>query len=222
MHRVCYLFREAQDNERQDFTVSYSLLAGEWAFFHGYIPDHYIIARDQLYSLKDNEIYKHNTGPFGQYYESTPESFFIDLVVTNQKEEILAALQWISEVLDAQGKDKEHITFTHVTVWNNYQCSGRVPLDNAFLDLSYKTHRKSKGVWNFNDFRNAVINNEGAFLKDIFNDFAVDESKLNMNLPWYEKQLMTDDHFIVRLEYDNTQDYNIILHRHGAIMDKSM
>jgi hypothetical protein len=219
---TCYLFREAQDSVREDFTASYSLLAGDWVFFHGYTPDHYIVARDQLYTLKDNELYKHNAGAYGMYYKNTPEPFFIDIVVTNRKEEILAALQWVTEVLDANNKDKEHLTFTHVTVWNNYQCSGRVLLDNVFKDLSYATHRKSKGVWNFNDFRNVVTNNEESFLKDIFNDYSVDTTKISTTLPWYEKQLLMDDHFVIRLEYDNTQNYNIILHQHGAIMDKSM
>lgn len=218
---ICYLFKEPTESLREDFTCSYSLLVGDWVFFHGYIPDKYIQTRDQLYSLKDNELYKHNVGPYGRFYGTNPESFYIDLVVTDNKESILSSLQWVTEVLDSNGKDKEHLTFTHVTIWNNYQCSGRIPTAQAFKDLSYSTMRKSRGVWNFNDFRDVVKNNEDGFLKDIFNDFAVDTTKIDVNLPWYKRQLLMDDHFLIRLEYDNTQDYNIILHQVGATMNNS-
>jgi hypothetical protein len=218
---TCYLFREPTDNTREDFTCSYSLLVGDWVFFHGYIPDKYVVTRDQLYSLKNNQLYKHNKGPFGVYYSTTPQSFFIDLVVTERKETILASLQWVTEVLDAAGKDKEHLTFTHVTIWNNYQCSGRVPVSKIFRNLSNQTSRKTKGTWNFNDFRDVLKNNEDGFLKSIFEDFAVDTTKIDVNLPWYERQLLVDDHFIIRLEYDNTENYNIILHQVGATMNNS-
>lgn len=219
---VCYLFRDIQDGVREDFTASYSQLLGDWVFFHGYHPDHYIITRDQLFTMKDNEFYKHNAGPYGQFYGASPESFFVDLVITDQKESILSSLQWISEVLDASGKDKEHSTFTHVTVWNNYQCTGRITLDNLFLNLQSITSRKSKGAWNFNDLRDIVIDNEQSFLKGIFEDYAVDITKINVNLPWYSKQLLQDDHFVVRLEYDNTENLNILLHRTGALLDKTL
>jgi hypothetical protein len=217
---VCYLFRDIQDGEREDFTCSYSQLVGDWVFFHGYIPDHYIITRDQLFTIKDNQIYKHNAGPHGQYYGDA-QPFFVDIIVTDQKEAILSSLQWVTEVLDSNGKDKEHKTFTHVTVWNNFQCTGRIPLA-AYSGMKSETSRKTKGVWNFNDLRNALIDNEDSFLQTIFEDYAVDTTKINVNLPWYSKQLMQDDHFVVRLEYDNTEDLNILLHHTGALLDKTL
>jgi hypothetical protein len=219
---ICYLFRDIQDGIDESFTASYSHLVEDWVFFHGYIPDGYIQTRDKLFTLKDNELYQHNSGPYGKFYGATPESFFVDIVVSEQKESILSALQWVTEVLDPQEKDKEHKTFTHITVWNNYQCTGRIALSDVFLDLQNVSNRKSKGAWNFNDIRSVVVNNEESFLKTIFEDFTVDPTKINVNLPWYEKQLMMDDHFIVRFEYDNQEDLNIILHQSGALLDKTM
>jgi hypothetical protein len=220
---VCYLFKDIQDGVKENITASYSQIVGDWVFFHGYHPDHYIFTRNQLFTIKDNVFYKHNAGPRGVYYNPTEvQPFFVDLVVTEQKEGILSALQWLSEVLDPSGKDKEHLTFTHITIWNNYQCTGKITLDNAFSNLQYDTHRKTKGAWNYNDIRDIVVDNESPFLKTIFEDYAVDLTKINVNLPWYRKQLLQDDHFIVRLEYDNTADQDILLHQLGASLDKTL
>jgi hypothetical protein len=219
---VCHLFRQAQDIVHQDFTASYSIVVGDWAFFHDYIADDYITMRNRLFSVKNNSVFEHNKGPYGMYYTQTPKSFFIDLVVTEQRETLLSALQWLSEVLDSTGKEREHMTFTHITVWNNTQCTGRIPATSAFKNLQYDHMRKSRGVWNFNSLRDIVKDNDTAFLLDLFRDFAVDNAKVDVNLPWYRKGLLRDDHFIVRLEFDNTQNYNIILHQLGALMDKPL
>lgn len=219
---VCHLFREAQDTYREDFTASYSLIVGDWVFFHDYIPDDYITTRNRLYSVKNNRFYEHNAGPHGVYYDPEPKPFFVDLVVTENKETLLSALQWVTEVIDNTGKDRETMTFTHITVWNNYQCTGRIPASSAFRNLGYAHMRKSRGVWNFNSLRDIVKDNETSFLLDLFRDFAVDSTKVDVNLPWYRKALLRDDHFVVRLEFDNTQDMSILLHQVGALMDKPM
>lgn len=219
---TCHLFRKAQDTVQQSFTASYSLAVGDWTFFHDYIADDYITTRNKLLSVKNNSIFEHNIGPHGMYYDTTPKSFFVDVVVTEQKETILSALQWITEVLDATGKDREHVTFTHVTVWNNNQCTGRIAAATAFKNLQYDHMRKTRGAWSFNSLRDIVKDNDTAFLFDLFGDYAVDSTKVDVNLPWYRKALLRDDHFVVRLEFDNVQDYNILLHQVGALMDKPL
>jgi hypothetical protein len=218
---VCYLFRDIQDGVREDFTVSYSAALSDWVFFHTYKPDFYLESRNQLYTIKDNAIYKHNSGPFGKFYEEVPSSFFIDVVLTEGKETLLAAVQWVTEVLTASGKDQEHFTFTHVTAWNNYQCTGRLTTESAFKDLSYESMRKSKGAWSFNLLRDALKNNDDEFLDTLFNNFAVKTSQLAVNLPWYKRQLLQDDHFVVRLEFDNILDLQINLMDVGASMDNT-
>lgn len=219
---VCYLFKDIQDGVKEYITASYAHLVGDWVFFHGYHPDHYILTRDQLFTIKDNVFYKHNAGPRGKYYTDEVQPFMVDIVVTEQREAILSSLQWLSEVLDSSGKDKEQQTFTHITIWNNYQCTGKILLDTAFHNLQSQTSRKTKGAWNYNDIRDIVVNNDSPFLKTIFEDYAVDLTKINVALPWYRKQLLQDDHFIVRLEYDNTADQDILLHQLGALLDKTM
>jgi len=219
---VCHLFKEATDVTRQDFTASYSMMLGEWTFFHDYIADDFITARNGLYGVKHNSIFQHNVGPYGKYYDDTVHPFFVDVVVTEGSESLLSALQWVSEVIDSTGKDREDVTFSHITVWNNYQCTGRIPAASAFKDLQYAHMRRSHGVWNFNELRDVVKNNDSQFLLDLFRDYAVDPNAINVNLPWYRKAILRDDHFVVRLEFDNTQNYNILLHQLGALMDKPL
>lgn len=216
---VCMAFSEISGVRRENITVSYSPVAENWVFFHGYHPDQYIEDRNQLLTVKNNQLYKHNAGPYGLFYEDEPQSFMVDLVLRAERESILSAVHWVSEILLA-GKDQELETFTHITIWNNNQCTGRIPLSTVMEDLEAQV-RKGKGAWSFNDFRDVVINHNLPFLKSIFEDYAVDETAIDVTLPWYEKELLVDDHFIVRLEFSNGTNNQILLHQYGATLDDS-
>ena len=216
---ACMLFSEVPDILPRHFTVSYSPIAENWVFFHGYYPNQYVQTRNQLYTVYGNRMYKHNAGPPGMYYGPDPLPFFVDLVVVARNESILSAIQWVTEVL-AGGKDQEHDTFTHITVWNNNQCTGRIQLSTVMEDLQVQT-RKSKGYWNFNSLRDIVADHGVQFLEDLLQDFAVKEDALDVTLPWYEKELLVDSHFIIRLEYDNTSAKKIVFHSYGATLDDS-
>lgn len=217
---ICYAFQDVEADQIVDesFTLSLSLRSKSWVFFHDYTPDFYFSDRSHLYSLKDSKIYRHHEGAPGVYYNSTPQSFFIDAIFPGEEEAILNSVSWITQVMGVDGAEKEFSTLTHITVWNSQQCSGRIAVTQLLSNLAYEG-RKTKGQWNLEDFRDMVATYGTAFLLDLFHNFAVDESALNTQKPWFDTDLLHDNWFCVRFEFDNTSADQCILH--GVDIDAS-
>jgi len=218
---VCYLFKDVEDMEDNSFTLSFSVEGGNWVFFHDFIPDFYFHTREKLQNLKDQKTYQHNEGDYGVYYgqgpgeESVVKPFFIDVVFNAGEELILETVNWVSSVLedssDASTVGSEWNTLTHISIWNSQQHTGRIALQDIFQDLQYDTSRNLNGEWSFNDFRNIVTTRGTQFLLDLFNDYAL-EPTMTSTKAWYEKELIQDKYIIVRFEFDNSLQKQLLLH----------
>lgn len=206
----CLLFKDVTDVIDQSFTLSFSVEGNNWVFFHDFIPDFYFHTREKIFNVKNQEMFEHNSGDYGKYYEDAPKSFFIDVVFKAGEDAILETVNWISTVLDNR-TDNEWDTLTHISVWNSQQHSGRIPLEKLFQDLQYDDTRRTNGQWSFNNFRNALLTRGSAFLQSIFKDFNVNQNQIGDN-PWYEKDLLQDKYFVVRFEFDNSLNTNILIH----------
>lgn len=218
LHEVdstCYYFEDvpSEDGEDKSFTLSYGIDGNNWVFFHSYVPDFYFSTREKLHTIRGRSIYTHNAGPMGRYYSSTPASFFIDVVFRVGEEGILNSLSWITEVINRSTKlSEEFSTLTHIAIWNSWQHTGRIPISSIFANLEVTNSRKTQSKWSFNDFRDIVATRGSAFLESVLQDYNVVEAALDATLPWYEKKLLEDDHFIIRLEFDNLSDKIVLLH----------
>lgn len=194
------------------FTLSYNTQDKQWAYFHDYVPDYYFHTRKNIYALKQGTFYQMNTGERGLYFDqSAPKPFFLDVVFNNDKPMLLNSVNWRTEVTSQQDEDSNPValqneTFTAITIWNDYQCTGRIPLDKL-----NRNNRATHQVWNFNDFRNLVLQDGTAFLENLFKDFSVKPEAIK-ELPWYEKGLLQGHYFIVRFEYQNNQNKQITVH----------
>lgn len=222
---VCYAFQDVPPASVIDrsFTLSYALEGDNWVFFHDYIPDFYFHTREKLHTIKGNKVYTHNSGPSGKYYEATPSSFFIDVVFRSQEEMILNSLNWVTEVVDRTTKANDEFgTLSHITIWNAWQCTGRISLAQVFEALEMKNIRRTQSQWHFNDFRDLVAVRGAKVVSDLFDDFAVNTAALDPDLPWYEKKLLEDQYFVVRFEFDNSQDKVVLLHSTDADVTKSV
>lgn len=213
----CLAFEDLdlEDSVDKSFTMSYSVKDGAWVFFHDYIPDFYFHTREALFTLKDNALYKTNAGPAGQYFNETPNSFFIDVVFKAEGELLLETVNWISSVLedssDASTVGSEWNTLTHISIWNSQQHSGRLALKDIFADLQYQTSRNTNGQWSFNDFRNIVTTRGTTFIQDLFHNYALNPGTTSTK-DWYDAELLQDKYFVVRFEFDNTLQKQLILH----------
>lgn len=214
----CYAFTEVTaDLEDQSFTLSYSIESNSWVFYHDYIPDFYIGTRKKLYATKASKLYKTNAGPRGKFFNSTPHSFFIDIVYNYPQEVTLESIQWFTELIDNLGQIDEFATFTHITVWNGQQCTGRLAIVD-YIPLGLFGERKTVSEFSFNELRDIVINRSGQFMTDIFANLVPIPEALDPTQPWYEKRFLQSNYFIVRLEYDNVVDKVLSLHSTDAIV----
>lgn len=220
---VCYAFQDVNPDEiiDQSFTLSWSIEGDNWVFFHDYIPDFYFSTREQLHNLKAGRIYHSNLGAPGVYHDQAPKSFFLDIVFNADEEMTLNTLNWVTRILNQDSSISSFETLTHITVWNERQCTGRIPLAAIFQNLEYKTDRYLQARWSFDDFRDKVIQGGTAFLLDLFHNFSVDTTKLSNTLPWFDQQLLEGLSFIVRFEFDNTTGKKIYLEDVGADVSKS-
>jgi hypothetical protein len=209
----CHLFRDMEplDVIDKSFTLSYSPREnGSWVFFHDYIPDYYIHNRENLFTAKHNVIYKHNDGRPGEYYD-TIKPFFIDIIFAGSSDMLLEDVNWVSEFL-TNSTDQKFSTLTHISIWNGTQHTGRIPLAQVFEKLNYRNIRRTKGEWSFDSFKDVLQVNPGTFLGTLFNNFALDPTKVDTAMSWYQKKDIQDSWFCIRFEFDNSVDAKLILH----------
>lgn len=225
LHRVggiCYAFKDYSEvvSGDQSFTISYSIEDSNWVFYHDYIPDFYFSTRQQLHTLKASSIWKHNKGPHGKFYETTKNSFFIDIVFNFPKDVLLNSVQWITQVTNSL-TTYNFKTITHLTIWNDHQCSGRIPL-SEYGALQPEGVSKNLAEFSFNDFRDIVKTNGTLLMKSIFEDFRPEPTVLDAGMPWHEKGFMENNYFIIRLEVDNTEDNEVSLQSADVTIDQSV
>ena len=218
---VCYLFKDIVSRVDKSFTLSFSVEADNWVFFHDFIPDFYFHTREKLFNSKYIFQYEHNEGKYGYYHDqqfddgASIKPFFIDVIFNAEEELLLETVNWISSVLedssDASNVGSEWNTLTHISVWNSQQHTGRIPLQDIFQDLQYDTSRNLNGEWSFNDFRNIVTTRGTQFLLDLFHNYTLDPT-MTSTKAWYEQELVQDKYIVVRFEFDNIQQKQLLLH----------
>jgi hypothetical protein len=212
---ICYYFTDVDPNTvtNHGFTMSYSVLGNNWVFFHDYLPDFYFHTREKLHLISAKNIFTANTGIPGMFLpvnaeDSLPNGkFFVDVVFNSKEEVTLDTLNWITEVFDRGDTPKsplEFQTLSHITIWNTYQVTGRIPISAIEQQYQINNIRKTQSTWKFNEFRDMLIGRGATnFLLDIFNNFAIDTTYIDTNLPWYERKLLEDHYFVVRFEFSN-------------------
>lgn len=225
---TCYTFEDLDAAYIKDrsFTLSYAIDGGNWVFFHDYIPNFYFHTRNKLMSNHGTIIQHHNSGDVGQMHPSSTYSFFIDVVFVAEDEATLNAISWATELFDRPELESiEFDTLSHITIWNEYQTTGRISISKDLVTLLPSNSKKERAHWEFNDFRDRLLTRGSAFLLDIFNNFAVDTDQIddlaNNAVPWYERKLMEDKYFVIRFEFDNVNNYDVILHDADIDVTKS-
>lgn len=224
-----------------------SLKPQGWVYFHDYFPDAYVHTRNKLLNLKNNISFFHSAGPKGIYhYNTNPQPYFIDVLFSGQTalnlpaseryrqamkpfpSLILNSVNWITEVratannaVDDNSRALFLETLTSITIWNQYQTSGKITLVQGMEGLTIDTTRNAEETWQFNTFRNILDNLTDQFILDLFQDFRLIDTALNYNLPWWEQRLIEGKYFIIRFEFDNNNNKQIILEDVDADISKS-
>lgn len=196
----------------KNLTMSYDLVRKEWLCAHDYIPDGIFNTRNFMFSFKDKKIVKHNVPAIpgivskGKFYGTVYPSYF-DFIVNEEpsKEKILSAISWLSRTL-VNNVPKYDQTISHVTIWNEYGCTGRIELTSqpeSIYEINDKNLRVTDNAWRFDDIIDRVKDHSQPFIGGVFDDYRPISSNIDNSLAWHESLKLRGRYFIIRLEYSN-------------------
>ena len=160
------------------FTLSYSTTEKYWVAWHDYTPSFLFYNRNGVYSLGNNNIlnasssaiYKHNNiSNKGVYYNSirNPYSSYIDVIFNDypQISKLFESVIWQTDtILDKV--NKWNLTFTHIMLYNDTQCSDVIELNKEGEWFDAMTGRTIHDSWYFNNFRDCTLVNTKKQLSD--------------------------------------------------------
>ena len=192
--------------ETKRFTIAYNSLPDVNAFtsLYSYYPRIYINTQNFLFSAQStNNVYLHNTGPFGVFYNQTAAPTQLSFVVNPEpsRTKKYNVFTWVTETKDLTASAGLNLdTWSRIRVYNNHQNSDWIDLVPKPIP-GFNVARNRKREWTMHVPRNAV--NTAAVDIDIFDPANIDQTQLF-------KPRMSDNHLVVDLEYDNTNNYKLV------------
>lgn len=218
-------------NGTNNYTLSYlkdlNQGQGGWVSFHDYDSDCLFSSRKNTFSFKEGKLYRHNSPEIRGVYYDEKFSSFIDITmnsqsvissnngkrVFNDKSIYLNSVEWNTDFSDTNEVYDADRTISHLTVRNQYQHSSRLELNYNTLSITSDTNsRNAEFRWHCNTFRDLVANKRLPFIQDIFNNFDEISDNIDINKPWFDQEQFNNRWFVIRLEYDNLDDYKMVLH----------
>jgi len=221
----------ASTNNR-DVYVSFNIDLSTWTSFHTYNWVGAVSTENELYSfstLKTGtnaedrlmKLGRHNdlTQPFGKFHglaSLNRADSFIDAVLTYQDGVVFSNVNWYTKAMDhavsTLGFVDHDRTFTHATIYNDYQCSNEVALVRAvqskLVDRTANL-RADDYRWKWNDFRDQVADRTARFVDK---DGNLIPDNLANSKNWFEQRRLTSNNATVRLRYNNAADSTIGLY----------
>ena len=226
------LFTKKDTTDNKSFTLSYSAEDDKWISLHDYLPQAYFFDRRNMYSIKDNDIYRHNAndGTYRNFY-GKDYAAEIECVAIDDAESFMYKDTFINaEAEKGQVKNIDK-TFNKIAMYNTTQGTGtkdaKVFGDNKDTRLTpslitedsdiIKLHKKRRG-FAFNNAMDAV--NRGCAEQAMTNKEecvlieTINESKFGV-MPKTSRtdngKVIVDDHLIYRLTYDQDKETQIRL-----------
>lgn len=183
-------------------TFSFSLDGRKWVCEHDYFPNAYFYTNRGLYSnhtiMTNSLIYKHNSKlNKGNFYGITYDSY-IDPVFNSRLDlsKLYQNITWNTVVYDPNEQAQYFKTIDAIMLYNDVQCTGVIDLNPNTISLE----RNIEGNWNFNDFRDLVINKN---LPVIDSRGRLVTSNINNNGSWFEKSNFINTFIVVRMIMKN-------------------
>ncbi len=214
----------SKKNEILSWTISYNPQKKTWVSFHDYVPDYLCTDnKGNLFSFKDNLMHLNSAGSVntlkGVFYGPTVYSSFIDTVFNQdlREKKTFQSVSWVTESYPSDSVNGQpstqleyNNTFTHLTMRSADSCTGRINLARiGEIDTLYEANVRNVGrVWYYDDIRNIVIS--PGFITGFYDDYAVDSTKLNTNMEWYDRRRFNDYFLTCRFEYDNVVNKRLL------------
>jgi hypothetical protein len=158
------------------WTLSYSILRKMFKSWHSFIPDYYLFDRYNLFTAKDNALWKHNKKHDYQVYYNTYYPAGIELVTKNKSTAYWDNAFVIQDAYRYNTQYKKELsvkeTFDYGYLYNREQNSGMLTFEKATdYNSSYMSNSIKDSLTQVRIFRN----NDG-WSYNGFADFVVDDS----------------------------------------------
>ena len=178
-----------------DGTVSFLPDMDVWMSFHTYQSNYYLNTRANLISFNDGGIYAHDRESSNTFYGITYP--FIFTFVDNrspQTNKRAVNIEYTFHLENPNGYPIKDKTFDTFQIKNSYQDSGEQPI--IYFKNQQGNARFIRNKWFINRFRDLLDENNN-----------IDSTK-----PWYQKNKLVDNFFIVTLKYNNSDDNSLYLY----------
>ena len=190
------------------FTISFCIPEKRINSFHDYVADCMLTVRNQSYSFRTGNAYKHGFGPYGMFYNvlGMPQLYpgYVDFIVGGEQNMALQSFGIRTEHIRNGIRDYD-TPITHVTVRTDVHCDNRTRMVNM------ENTRQVKGIWNFNSFRDRLKRDSQSdfqkFTQDVLGGFTVDPAMIDPDIA--NARRVVNNWFVIRLENDNMIDANI-------------
>jgi hypothetical protein len=201
-------------------TLSYDFGSQTWQSHHDYESNFLFNINSKLYSFNNGMLYQHNSLlNKGLYYleggTRTNKESWVDVVfnthVVNNK--YFYGVNWLSEVTSDIGTYLHDDTITQILIYNSYQSSQVVEV-TKLRDLAVEyTARDTGGKWNFNKFRDIVIDEVRTGVQAILDeDENFIPTAVTQNKAWFNKKRFIDNFIVVRFIYSNSENKTLYLY----------
>lgn len=211
--------------ENKSWTMSYSFLSNSWLSWHSYIPNFYTNDANDFFSYKNNEIWKHNSNNFQDFY-GVKYNWIIDFPVFNLVTQSLSSIYWIADVQKYDEQNKEYLTIENKTfdkalVYNTTQSTGMfniVPKTNPYQNVSWNNTTKIAVLtdrnWKVSGLRDLAITSsetiltsnwediEAEFIANGYIDKVSNNDLINTNKTLYEQADIKDKVNNIRLYFN--------------------
>lgn len=200
--QILLSFKDSSYFKEESLSISYSLDYNKWVCEHDYFPNLSVFNNKGLYSFYKNSInsfklYKNNDKTInrGSYYDGVYASY-VDLIFNNRLDlsKLYQAVEWESVVKTIEGATLYNKTIDKIMIYSDYQCSGEIHI------TAIKNARNIEGVWNFNEFRDIVVDPS---LPIVDKEGRLNLNNINNNKSYFEKSVFIGTFVVIRLITSN-------------------
>lgn len=192
-------------------TFSFTLDENKWVCEHDYFPNAYFYTNKGLYSSHNlitiSQVYKHNNKLVkGTYYENETFDSYVDCIFNSRLDlsKLYQNITWNTVVYSQNGQAQYFNTIDAIMLYNDVQCTGIIDLNSNTISLE----RNMEGNWNFNQFRDVVVDNTLPLIDD---EGRVIQSNINNNRSWFEKSNFINTFIVVRMIMKNQTNNSVYI-----------
>lgn len=211
------LFEEVSPDMLVDvsYTISYSIDGKSWDSFHSYLPDKLFNSRNNLYSVNDGKIYKHNADNKCIFYNGIEKCSISPVFKTDKNQFLLNSIYLETDVLNEQGI-RISKTFNRIRIVDSYQGTNTielVPFDEtktAYENYDVANTRRIKNGWFFNKFRDEKANEFVNNVREQIDKFVF--NNINITNLAEGVRRFNDNYVMFIIEYDNAEQNDFYIY----------